>query len=63
MQFVSTLRTLALDDRGDVLVEYALILAVLALGSLTALLFSGTAATNAMDTTTSTQLRVEQTTP
>jgi Flp pilus assembly pilin Flp len=60
---LSTLRALVRDDGGDVLAEYALILAILSMAGVSVLGFFGSYATNAMNQTTSTQLQYEQTPP
>jgi Flp pilus assembly pilin Flp len=57
------LRALVHDDGGDVLAEYALILAILSMASVSVLSFFGAYATSAMNQTTSTQLQYELTPP
>jgi len=58
---LSALRALVRDDGGDVLAEYALILAILSMAGISVLSFFGTYATTAMNDTTQTQLQYEQT--
>jgi Flp pilus assembly pilin Flp len=51
MNVVRTLRALCFDDGGSTLAEYALVLGILSVASLTVLFAMGASATNQMNST------------
>jgi Flp pilus assembly pilin Flp len=63
MNVVRTLAALSLDEGGAVLAEYALVLGLLSMASVTVLALMGSQATASLNNTTSTQLLYEQTPP
>jgi len=63
MNLVRTLAALTLDEGGAVLAEYALILGLLSMASVSVLALMGTQATLSLQNTTSTQLQYELTPP